>query len=84
MAKKTEKKIPETLIYIGKALPGLPRYTVFKNGQIPDHIKQITIESPHIAGLIVPISRLQESRKNMLTKGHILHFHATHLLNKEL
>lgn len=81
--KKQTKGTLETSIYIGASLPGLPQYTVFKNGVIPAAVTAKVQANKHLAGLIVPISSLQESRKNMRMKGHVLNFHATHLMDKE-
>ena len=78
MAKKevAQKKKKEAKIYIGKTLPGLPRYTVFQNGELPEHVAKMAAESEAVAGLIVPVSVQQEARKNMGVKGHILNYYA--------
>lgn len=83
MAKKTTGKAPESTVYIGRSFPGLPQYTVFRNGELPGHIAGMVAENENIAGLIVPVSGLQEARKNMLKKGHILNFYARKLMRKE-
>ena len=83
MAKKATKKTPETRIYIGPTLLGLPQYMVFKNGQKPLHVEQMINDNPSIANLIVPITGLQEARKNMQTKGHILNRYASQLLKNK-
>lgn len=80
MAKK--KKL-ETSIYIGKSLPGLSQFTVFKDGILPAHVVDMASKNISIAGLIVPLNELQEARKNMLVKGHILHKYYTNLAKKE-
>lgn len=79
MAKKKQKEKTkgESTIYIGRSLPGLPRYTVFKGGQLPKHIAELAAQNEAVAGLIVPVSGLQEARKNMQIKGHILNFYLT-------
>lgn len=80
MAKKKLVKeiseISEPKIYIGRSLPGLPRYTVFKNGKLPEHVAKIAAENEAVSGLIVPVSGLQEARQNMTVKGHILNHYA--------
>lgn len=93
MSKKTksevkieEKKVvntpKESTIYIGRSLPGLSRYTVFKGGQLPPHVAKLADDNKSVAGLIVPVSGLQEARKNMQIKGHILNVYLTQQ-NKE-
>lgn len=67
-----ESKPKETTIYIGKSIPGLPQYTVFKNGVLPAYIAEIAANDEAVKGLIVPVSELQEARKNARIKGHIL------------
>ena len=79
MARKSKKVVPVTTIYIGRSLPGLSQYTVFKNGQLPIHIEQMAAQNKNLAGLIVPVSSLQEARKNITVKGHILNFYASNL-----
>jgi hypothetical protein len=79
MAKKDSKvikQIPrETTVYIGKSLPILPQYTVFKGGKLPAYVEELTAKDETVAGLIVPVSELQEARKNMHVKGHILNYY---------
>lgn len=77
MARKKTK--PESLIYIGPSMPGLTRHMIFIDGVKPSHVSQMIAQNHHIDGLIVPVSELQQARKDMLTKGHILNFHLTHL-----
>ena len=83
MARKAKKKAPEALVYIGRTIPGLSRYTVFEAGRLSAHVEQMVKENDRIRGLIVPVRELQAARKNMQTKGHILNFYATHLMDKE-
>lgn len=82
-AKSTENQARETVVYIGRSLPGLAQYTVFKNGVFPDFIQKIIAENADVAGLIVPASELQEARKNIKQKGHILNYYAEKLNKKE-
>lgn len=84
MAKKTTSKAaPESTVYIGRSFPGLPQYTVFRGGELPGHVAGMVAENENIAGLIVPVSGLQEARKNMQQKGHILNLYARKLARKE-
>ena len=83
MARKAKKKTPEALVYIGRTIPGLSRYTVFQEGRLPAHVAQMAKENERLRGLIIPVKELQTARKNMQTKGHILNFYATHLMDKE-
>lgn len=83
MAKKASKKKAEALVYIGRTIPGLSRYTVFQEGKLPAHVEQMAKENECIRGLIVPVKDIQEARTNVQKKGHILNFYATHLLEKE-
>lgn len=84
MTKKTKKiEVKMTTVYIGKSLPGLPQYTTFKGGLLPEHIRQMAEKNENIAGLIVPVSELQEARKNIKIKGHILNVYAQKLNEKE-
>lgn len=73
MAKK------QTTVYIGRSLPGLPQYTVFQNGHLPAHIAPMVEANRGLAGLIVPVDELQEARKNIRIKGHILNLYANQL-----
>lgn len=83
MARKAKKKAHEALVYIGRTIPGLSRYTVFQEGRLPAHVEQMVKQNERIRGLIVPVKDLQTARRDMQTKGHILNFYATHLLDKE-
>lgn len=85
MSTKKQPKVvkKETLIYIGRSIPGLPQYTIFKGGVLYEPVKTMVEMNKHLAPLIVPVSTVQEARKAMRTEGHILNFHAKHLLVKE-
>lgn len=76
---KSEKKqvVNEATIYIGRSKPGLSSFTIFKGGQLPPHVAKLADEDKSVAGLIVPVSGLQEARKNMQIKGHILNVYLT-------
>ena len=71
----TEEITRETTVYIGKSLPILPTNTVFKGGKLPPYVEELVAKDETIAGLIVPVSQLQEARKNMHVKGHILNYY---------
>lgn len=77
---KTEKV---STVYIGKSLPGLSQYTVFNGGVLPEYVQQMIAKNEAISGLIVPVTELQEARKNINIKGHILNYYAQKLNNKE-
>lgn len=93
MTKKTKTaaetkavEVKESTVYIAKSLLGLPQYTIFKGGVLPPHIEKMCEEKPAIRGLVVPVSQLQEARKNIRKKGHILNYYAQELekqLNKK-
>lgn len=82
-AKNAEVKMTTTkataTVYIGKSYPGLPQYTVFKNGVLPEHVKEMIGQNEAIQGLIVPVNQLQEARANVNKKGHILYHYASKL-----
>ena len=85
MSKKKTKQIKyevkqetsEAKIYIGRSLPGLTKNTIFKGGQLPPYVAELADKNESVAGLIVPVSALQEARKNIQTKGHILNYYST-------
>ena len=71
MAKKKKKKTPPApQVYIGPNLPGgtLSSFTVFKNG-VPAHVEQLVAQTPELADLFVPVSRLAESRRRLARHG---------------
>lgn len=84
MSKKQKKvvnteaaPVAVTTVYIGKTLLGLSRFTVFKDGVLPSYVAEIASKSEAVRGLIVPVNELQEARRNMTVKGHILNYYAT-------
>lgn len=81
--KKTKPIVKKTTIYIGTSLKGLPQYTMFKYGELPTYIKQMTEQNEAILGLIVPLDNLQEARINVKKKGHVLNHYLNQLKNKE-
>ena len=84
VTKKTVKKPSEALVYIGPSMTGLPSNTVFLKGRLPAYVAEMAANNIHLAALLVPVSDLQRARRNVVEKGHILNFHATHLREKEL
>lgn len=78
MAWKTTKKT-ETKVYVGKSIKGLPQYTVFAGGELPPYVAELAAKNEAVAGLIVPISRLQEARRDMQIQGSILNYYAKNL-----
>ena len=76
MKNQTKTTQKETTIYIGRSLSGLPQYTVFKHGRMPEHIAKMASEKEAIAALIVPVANVQQARKDMKTQGHLLNFYA--------
>lgn len=63
-------------IYIGPSIPGLKRYTVFSDA-LPKPIAELAAMNDNVAGLIIPIEKLQESRRDTRKRGHVLnvYFH---------
>lgn len=87
MAKKTvgnTGKPGTATVYVGCPLPGLLTYTVFKGGELPEHVKQMIAEDENVGNLIVPVENLQIARKNINQKGHWLNICAEKLKNKKL
>lgn len=81
MATKKKKPVPATVestIYVGPTLPNglLNRFTVFYEGRYLPHIEALREKSPALRGLIVPISRFAEARKNASEAGHILNLYS--------
>lgn len=85
MAKKKEEKaiVKTSTVYIGRPFPGLPQYTVFKNGLLPDYVRGMIEKKEAIARLIVPVTELPEAKRNIKIKGHILNYYAEQLNKKE-
>lgn len=68
--KKKKKTPPAPQVYIGPNLPGgmLSSFTVFKNG-LPAHVQEMVRQTPELADLFVPVSRLAEARRKLLRHG---------------
>lgn len=69
-------------IYIGPTLPGLKSYTVF-SGVLPSPVAEMAANNESISGLIVPVEELQEARKNIRKRGHVLNVYLNRLAKKE-
>lgn len=69
-------------IYIGPSLQGLTTNTIF-NGDYPPHVKELIEKRPTIAGLIVGLESLQQSRRDINRQGHILHTNLQKLLKEK-
>ena len=54
-------------IYVGPTLKGnkLVRYTIFKNGELPEHVKELLNQSLDLKGLIIPVEKLGEFENNL-------------------
>jgi hypothetical protein len=70
-------------VYIGPSFPGLTEGTIFYS-DLPPYLKNLFSEKyPSARHLIVPVSSLQQARKDMHVQGQILNFYLKQLL-KEL
>lgn len=69
-------------VYIGPTIPGLKSYTVF-SGALPRTVAEMVAKDNNVAGLVVPVEQLQESRQNMRKRGHVLNIYLRKLLKKE-
>lgn len=77
------KKKTSPCVYIGPSLRGLSQNTVFTSDKLPPHVADMVKANENIRGLIVPVERLQDARRNIHVKGNILHTYALKVLNKE-
>lgn len=68
-------------VYIGPSISGLKSYTVF-SGALPKPIAEMAAMNDNIAGLIIPVERLQESRRNLQKRGHVLNVYFNKLLKE--
>lgn len=69
-------------VYIGPSIPGLKSYTVF-SGVLPQSVAKMAANNESISGLIVPVEELQEARKNIRKRGHVLNVYLNRLAKKE-
>lgn len=63
-----------TLIYVGRSLKTLQKYSVFQNG-LPLHVEEHIAKCPEIRGLLIPVDQLaasEQSAKEMGSKEAIL------------
>ena len=69
----------KTSIYIGPSIRNglLRQNTVFKDGQIPRHLRQLFDGSPALRGLVVPVGELAEAKIAMKKKGTIFNTFAS-------
>lgn len=70
--KVAESKPAEATVYIGRSILGLPQYTIFKGGVLPDYVKHLAEQYEGLTRLIVPISNLQSARADVQKKGTTL------------
>ena len=68
--KRTRARRPGPQVYIGPSLPdgSLTQHTVFKNG-LPPHVEQLTLSTPEIKRLIVPVTELAAARQDLARHG---------------
>ena len=82
-AEKTETvKVAEATVYVGRSILGLPQYTVFSGGVLPDHVKHLAEQYEGLTRLIVPVSRLQSARADVEKKGTALHLFYNNMKKK--
>lgn len=74
--KKTTTATAENTVYIGKTTKGIAQFTTFKNGVIPHALQTIVNEDENIKHLIVPVSKLQQARRDIKIKGTLLNIYA--------
>lgn len=65
-------------IYVGPSLPKgvLARFTAFSDG-VPPHVAELMEKSSALKGLLVPVARLSQARKDVETKGTLLNLYAS-------
>ncbi len=70
-AKKTDKKIPETVVYCGPTIKGVAQqFTAYNNG-IPKKLKEYAKSNLSARRLIVPLDKLVQTKKNIMIQGTI-------------
>lgn len=68
---KKTKVVELTSIYVGPSIKGLVnQYSVFKNG-IPKRLKEYTEHNRDVKRLIVPVSKLVDTKKSIGVKGTV-------------
>ena len=79
--KKEEQKA--NLMYIGPTISGIARYsTVFKEGVLPDRLKECVKEFPAMSKLLVKIEDMPEAMKKLNEKNSVLSTICTQVKNK--
>lgn len=81
-AKVAESKPAEATVYVGRSILGLPQYTVFSGGVLPDHVKHLAEQYEGLTRLIVPVSKLQSARADVQKKGTALHLFYNNMKKK--
>jgi hypothetical protein len=68
--KEEPKKAAEPVIYIGESLPGgsLQQFSIYKNG-LPPVLEAHIEKCPAIREMLVPVSKLAETRANLPVQG---------------
>ena len=81
--KKAEAKAGP-VVYVGPTLPNglLGRFTVFGSSECLPHVRELMDKSPALRGLIVPISQLNQARKDVETQGNLLNLYAKDVLKE--
>lgn len=74
---------PKKVIYIGPSFEGLSAFTVFVRGQYPAPVVDLMAKYPNIKGLMVPVERLQQARKDVVTPGNILNHYMKHVKDEQ-
>lgn len=74
---KTEEGTTLQRIYIGPSIHGLRQYTIFLGNELPDHVQKLIQENVSIRGLIVPITKFAEARKEILREGSVYNYFLT-------
>ena len=66
------------MVYVGPSLPKgvLNQFTVFR-GEFPPHIVTLMGKSESLKNLMVPVSKLSQARKEIMTKGSLLNLYAS-------
>lgn len=78
-----KRKKRGAVVYIGPSLKGLVKHTVFLSGDYTAPVKSLIEKYPNIAHLMVPVEGLQQARKDVNRKGHILNFYLTNLFRSK-
>lgn len=65
-------------VYVGPSLPKgvLTQFTVFR-GEFPPHIAALMGKSESLKHLMVPVAKLSQARKEVMTSGSLLNLYAS-------